>query len=459
MSIKDSETTRKVAAFVAETPASAIPAKVRERAVFTIADTFATTAAGVGEPSSVTLRGALLDWAAPGPSTVVGSSRRADPPTAALLNSASAHALDYDSISFAVSGFVGSATIAAIAALVEDGHVASGEDVVTAYCLGWEGAAAIARGVNPLHYAKGWHPTATLGRFAAALGACRLLGLDAEQTAMALGVAVAESSGVKTMIGNMLNAYHVGTGARVGVVAARLAAGGFVSNPSALEAEQGFFNLYNGRGNYDSEAVVTSLGQTWDLVNPGPIMKVYPCCGLIHSGLDAVISLVVENNLDVGDITDVEVLVHEYVPGVMHVDVPETGYGAKFSIGYCIAAGLRDRRCDLSSFASVDEGLVELGRIVRTSVHPDLHGGETFLGKEFTEVRIQTRQGLLVRRVERMANRGTGENFSPEDLSAKFADCLAYGGVTADPGVAWSRFADLDSAAPFAYWSMFEETT
>jgi len=443
------EVTRELARFVAQTPPGALPSRARANAVWTIADTFATAAAGASDPASETLRAALLPWAEPRLASVVGSDLRADPPSAALLNAAAAHALDYDSISFAVSGFVGSATIAALGALVESGVPATGREVVTAYCLGWEAAAAIARGVNPHHYAKGWHPTATLGRFAATLGCCRLLGLDAEATAMAIGLAVAESSGVKTMIGNMLNPYHVGTAARVGVVAARLAAEGFVANPEALEARQGFFNLYNGPGNYDAGRVLEGLGTRFDLVDPGPIVKVYPCCGLIHSGLDAVLDLRARHGISPAEVERVDVLVHEYVPGVMHVEVPETGYAAKFSIPYCIAAALRDGRCDLGTFATVDPGLVELGRKVRVLVHPELHGGDTFLAREFTEVRVTTPSGELSARVQRLANRGTGANLDPEDVAAKFADCLAHARLGLDATATWSRLAALDADAPF----------
>ena len=207
---------------------------------------------------------------------------------------------------------------------------------------GGKGAAGLARGINPLHYSKGWHPTSTMSGFASTLAGCRLLGLDARATAMAIGIAVSEASGVKTMIGNMINAWHVGTGARNGVIAAQLASNGFSAHPAALEADQGFLNLFNGVGNYDIDAIVSSLGVTWDLLEPGPIFKVYPCCGLVHSALDAVLTLRAENGIDASEVRSVEVLVHEFVPRVMHIDVPQSGYAAKFSIPYCVATGLAD---------------------------------------------------------------------------------------------------------------------
>lgn len=446
--------TAAIAHFVADTPADAIPAVVRQRATLTLIDTYGTTVAGFADDAPRVIRNSLLSWSAPGPSTVAGlPDRRTDPPAAALLNAAAAHTLDYDSISFAVSGFIGSATACALAALADAADTPTpGSDVLTAYCLGWEGAAALARGINPLHYSKGWHPTSTIGGFAATLASCRLLGLDADATAMAIGIAVSEASGVKTMIGNMVNAWHVGTGARNGVIAAQLASQGFGAHPTALEADQGFLNLFNGPDKYDVDAIVSSLGVKWDLADPGPIFKVYPCCGLIHSALDAVLALRAESGVDASEVRSAEILVHEFVPRVMHIDVPQSGYAAKFSIPYCVATGLVDGRVDLASFDTVRPEVLELGRRVKYGVHPDLQGGETFLGAEFTDVRLDTERGIFETRVERMTNRGTIPNLVVDDLEAKLTDCIRHGEMEVDPLMVWSRLESIDDDMAWTYW-------
>ncbi len=446
--------TRALAAFVADTPASAVPPEARSHALVTMADTLGTTAAGLRDPALAVLRAGLLPWAGAGQSRLAGSDGRADPPTAALLNAAAAHALDYDAISFAVSGFVGSASVSALAALVDAGAQVSGEEVVTAYCLGWEAAAAIGRGVNPHHYAKGWHPTSTLGRFAATAASCRLLGLSSEQTAMALSIAVAEASGVKTMIGNMLNPYHVGTAARNGLVAARLASVGFVGNAAALEADQGFLNLFNGRGEHAPDHIVGALGSRWDLVDPGPVVKVYPCCGLVHSTLDALLALREEYGLTADDVDEVSVRVHAYVPRVMHVDVPDSGYAAKFSIPYCCASAVIDGACGLATFDAVRPEVVEWGKRVSVTVADDLRDGSSFFGEEYSEVEVTVGGERLTKRVRRMENRGTGANLVDADILAKIQDCFRHGGVSGDPLVAWQRIMAADGPSPFGFWEL-----
>lgn len=441
-----------LSSFVADTPGSDIPAAVRGNAVDSIVDSYATLMAGYREPSSTTTRAGLLPGSGPGRSVVVGEpGRLVDPASAALFNAAAAHALDYDSISFAVSGFVGSATLFALAALADE-RPYDGADVVTAYCLGWEAAAGLARALLPEHYAIGWHPTATMSGYAAAFGASRLLGLDAERTLAAMSVVTSETSGIKIMIGNMLNGYHVGKAARNGVNAALLAQAGFVGHADPLEHVQGLLPLYSGPSGSRPDRTLETLGRQWDLADPGPVFKVYACCGLVHSGLDAVIGLCEEHDIDPGEVRGVDVLVHEYVPKVMQVDEPTTGYAAKFCIPYCVAAGLRDRRAGLAAFDDVDPELVELGRRVTVGVHPSLTGGETFFEKEFTEVRIHTTRGSFERRVHRLANRGTG-SLDRSALFEKFEECLSRADAAAlGPADDFERLLVTDATEGWTLW-------
>jgi 2-methylcitrate dehydratase PrpD len=443
-----------LAAFVAETPGRDVPAPVRAHAVETIVDSYATLMAGYREPTARRIRAGLFPRSGAGRSMVIGEpSRLVDPASAALFNGSAAHALDFDSISFAVSGFVGSATLFALAALADEGDY-SGADVLTAYCLGWEAAAALARAIVPEHYAIGWHPTATMSGYASAFAASRLLGLDAERTLAAMSVVTSETSGIKIMIGNMLNGYHVGKAARNGVNAALLARAGFVGHPNPIEHVQGMLALYAGPSGAYPERTTDTLGRLWDLVDPGPVFKIYACCGLVHSGLDAVIALCTENAITPDEVSKVDVLVHEYVPKVMQVDHPDTGYAAKFCIPYCIAAGLRDRRAGLAPFDAVDPELIELGRRVSVGVHPALTGRDTFFEKEFTDVRINTGRGTFERRVYRLTNRGSG-SIDRTVLFDKFAACLARADAASlAPAEDFDRLLRMESTEDWKLWQM-----
>ena len=79
----------------------------------------------------------------------------------------------------------------------------------------------------PTHYRRGWHITATCGIFGAAAACARLLGLDARQTAWALGHAATQSAGLVESLGSMSKSLGVGNAAKSGLAAALFAEGGF----------------------------------------------------------------------------------------------------------------------------------------------------------------------------------------------------------------------------------------
>lgn len=148
------------------------------------------------------------------------------------------------------------------------------------------------------------------------------------------------------------------------------------------------------------------------------------------------------------------VRVHEYVPRVMHVDVPDHSYAAKFSVPYCIAAALHDGRVDLATFDSLDASVLALARRVRYEVHPELRGEEMFMARESTELEIETDRGTFSKLVNRMQNRGTGAHLRPEDPRSKLADCLRHSETGLDGAAEWGRLHRIDSDAAWDLWAM-----
>lgn len=422
-------TTRDLAAFAAGLTLADVPDAAAANASLAVADSVGCVFAGLDTPAVRLLREvAGAEGGAPRAS-VIGTGARTAAGTAALLNGAAAHALDYDSISLAVSGFVASPTLFALLALAEiQPEPVSGARLLEAFIAGWEVESAIARGLGVLHYRKGWHATATLGHFGAAVAGAKLLDCDIAGIRRAMGIVASEASGLRTMIGRMTNPFHVGKAARNGVLAALLARAGFDAEPGVIEHPQGFAVAFNGDGAFDLDAMTRDLGARWDLVDPGLVIKVYPCCGLIHSAIDAALALRRDHAIRPDDVADVEVAVHAFVPPTMNIDRPASGYQAKFSTPYCLAAPLLDGEITLATFADArigDPGLRALMDKVRMVVHPDLHDAATFLEREFSEVTIALRDGTRrTRRVARIDNRGSrGNPVTPNALADKIRDC------------------------------------
>jgi len=153
----------------------------------------------------------------------------------------------------------------------------SGKDFILAFVKGFEVETKLAKVVNFYLYNKGFHPTSVLGIFGATAACCSLLNLTKEETAMALGLAVSMSSGVKANFGSMTKSLHIGECAKNGLSAALLAQSGFTSSLQAFEGKQGFFNVFNGEGNYDLSVFDDMSPSTLDIVETGPGIKLYPC--------------------------------------------------------------------------------------------------------------------------------------------------------------------------------------
>src|ERR1019366_2697130 len=72
----------------------------------------------------------------------------------------------------------------------------SGRAALEATVIGYEVVTAIARACHPDLRQRGFHPTGAVGVFGAAASSARMLGLTAEQTSNALGLAASGAAGL-----------------------------------------------------------------------------------------------------------------------------------------------------------------------------------------------------------------------------------------------------------------------
>ncbi len=294
-------------------------------------DTVGVTLAGMAEDGPRILLRTPGIAAAPGPSLIFASNTRTTALDAALVNGIASHALDYDDVAGALGGHP---SVPLIPPLIALGEMlgSSGRDIALAYVVGFETECRIARGVNFHHYDKGWHPTATLGIFGTVAAAARLLPLTPEQTAIALGLAASFASGLKANFGTMTKPMHVGHTARNGLLAALMAQQGFTANPGALEHRQGFLEVFNGAGTYDTARILADWYAPLECDGAEPGLKPFPCCGSTHASIDRMLDLAQRHDLRPEQIARIEVMPH--ARRLPHTDNPDprTPLAAKFSI-------------------------------------------------------------------------------------------------------------------------------
>ncbi|HSF20657.1 MAG TPA: MmgE/PrpD family protein, partial [Burkholderiales bacterium] len=319
-----------------------LPAEAVHWAKIGILDTVGVTLAGAREDCARIVDG-IAAHGATGPSLIFGGNRRTAPLEAALVNGTASHALDFDDMTNNLGGHPSAPILPALFALADETG-ASGRDFMAAYVAGFETECKIAMGVHFYHYTKGWHPTATLGVFGAAAACAKLLKLPDDRIATALSIAASLAAGIKANFGTMVKPLHVGHCTRNGMFAALLARDGFSAGDRVFEHKQGFFNVFNGEGNYDAGKILPAWAQPLDIVKPGIAIKQYPCCGSTHSALDAILKLAREHKPAADDIERVDVWTHTRRLEHTNRPEPKSDLDAKFSVQYCMARALLDRR-------------------------------------------------------------------------------------------------------------------
>src|SRR3954471_15599861 len=233
------ELTRGLAEQASAMTYDALPEEVRALTRQCVLDYYGVALAGAGDPLVAILLDELAEAGGAAQASVIGHQARLPALSAALVNGAIGHALDYDDVNLAMPGHPSVAILPALIALAE-ARQSSGREVIAAFVAGYETACRIGSALRPGHYNLGFHATGTLGAFGAAAACARLLGLDAEATARALGIAGTQAAGLKSQFGTMCKPFHAGKASQNGLLAARLAARGFSSRLDTVECEQGF---------------------------------------------------------------------------------------------------------------------------------------------------------------------------------------------------------------------------
>jgi len=422
--------TEEFARFIAEADLGKVPGEVRDKAVLALTDCLGCGLGGARAPAVATVLDFIREGGGAPQAGIIGNDLRTSLPDAALANGLIASALLYDDTSLAMHGHSTATLLPVLLALGEKLHK-SGRDLLDSYLIGFEVEAVIGLAVEPEHYERGWHATATIGALGAAASACRLMGLPTDKVRMALGIATSMAGGSRQNFGTMTQALHGGLPARNGLVAATLAARGFTADSNILESRMGFFAIF-GPDNRKVEAATAGLGREWALQRPVLAMKLYPCGFPLHRPIEGTIELAVEHDIDPDTVAEVRCDVHYLIPETVFHDNPQTGLEGKTSIAYCVARSLLDRRIGLAQFTDEkvqDPAARRLMEKVRVEVPPELsreavRGRVTAIAAPAT-VTITLRDGTELSKVVQYYRGDPNRPLTEADVADKFRDCAA----------------------------------
>jgi len=367
-----------------------LPADVVSIAKQCILDWFGVTLAGSTEPATAIVRDEVLDQGGHEQATLIGSGERVAMAQAALVNGTASHALDYDDVNWSMSGHPTVPLVPAILALAEHEH-RTGREVIEAFVAGYETECRAGSLVLPGHYAVGWHATATLGSLGAAVAVSHLLGLDSERSRHAVGIAATQAAGFKSMFGTMCKPFHAGKAASNGLLAARLAARGFVSNPEAIETAQGFAATQT--TTYHTEAIADWAADAFAVRDT--LFKYHAACYGTHSTIEGALRLR-EQGVKPSDVASIQLRVPPSALGMCNIPEPSTALEGKFSLRFTAALALATGNATEEAFTAtrvLEPELVALRDRVSVSGDEEMPGG--------TQVILTTTRGdTLVEQVD-----------------------------------------------------------
>jgi 2-methylcitrate dehydratase PrpD len=339
--------TADLAEWVASLKAGDISPVAMTWAKHALLDWFGVTLAGAREP----LVDMLAEEYSAGPQgtcTLVGRGAKASLHEAALINGAAGHALDYDDTHRRLHGHP-SVCVAPVSLALGEELNASGKDVLASFVAGVEVGCNLGEMSDEGHYEKGFHATGTMGTFGAAAAAAKLLGLDAEATARALGIAASQAAGLKCNFGTMTKPFHAAKAAANGLLAARLAARGFTANEAAIEAEQGFAATQVP----DFRAGALRPDPSRAFAVEEMLFKYHAACYLTHSSLEAIGQLRANHGITLDDVKTITLHIRPTHNTVCCIPVPESGLEVKFSIKHLAVMSLDG--IDTSALASYSD--------------------------------------------------------------------------------------------------------
>ena len=277
--------------------------------------------------------------------SVLGRTEKVDMASAALLNGITSHTFDFDDTHLKTIIHPAGPVASAVLALAE--HTgSSGRELIDALVLGIDVACRVGNAMYPDHYDRGWHITGSTGTLGAAAACARLLKLDVQKTAMALGIAASQPVGMREQFGTMTKPFHPGGAARAGLMSALLASQGYTASPKALEAPRGMMQTVSTKNDWNE--ITHELGQRFEISFNS--YKPFACGIVIHPSIDACAQLRGQG-VTPEQVERIELKVHSLVLELTGKKEPLDGLQAKFSVYHGCAAGLTFGRAAEEEFS------------------------------------------------------------------------------------------------------------
>jgi aconitate decarboxylase len=305
---------------------------------------------------------------------VWGTTQRADPTGAALVNGTSAQGFELDDCHDQSMSHYGAAVVPAVMAAAEAFGECDGKKMILATVIGYEVGTRVGNAVSPHVFNRGFHPCGLTGTFGAAAAIAKMFDLNVDQFVAALGLAGSQAAGLMaSQYGAMAKRFHSGKAAMNGILAAMSARAGLTGVRNVLEASYGgFCSAY--ATTYDLDLVTRGLGSDWEIRRNG--FKKYSSLASSQTSVDALRAIRSKHGVTGASVDRVLIETTKVVH--LHCGwpyVPAETITAQMNLPYTAAVTLLEGTAFVDQYVDEklrDPAILDLARRVEVVVDPEL---------------------------------------------------------------------------------------
>lgn len=390
-----------------------LPRSVVQRTKEIFLDTMGIMARGACAPSLSNLRKTLVHGDS-GSSTVLGTSFKAHPWMAALLNASLPTITQYDEGHRRSLGHPGIHIVPAAFAVGEDKRI-SGKDIITAISTGYEVSARIGLSVfpmNPLLHPHGHWPT-----IGAAVAVGRILSFTEKQFVdliNSMSTLTLFTWRRSTIAGATIHHLAPGLGASHAIIVALAIQGGLSGPPRGVEE----YFLPFSSPQPKPEILTEGLGKTYEILNN--YFKAYPACAHAHSSIEALEHILATRSISAEEIDRIEVRTY---PLASHLNErnPPNALAGMFSIPYCLGTilvrGTLTVDC-LATEAPMDPEILNAASRIEVVADDELH--PRYPEGRPSLVRVHLKNGAKYERSVDLPRGETIDSITTRELEEKF---------------------------------------
>ncbi len=399
-----------------------LPDKVLRWAKRAVIDWAAATAPGSVIQPATGLARAMAEDIGRGDARLFPSGTQATMRTAAVINAAASHTVEFDDI-FRDAIYHPSTPVVSTALATAEAENASGDEFLRAVITGYEISTRIALVMGRAHY-KYWHNTATNGSFGAVAAAASLLQLDRDGIANAIGLVGTMAAGLQQALrsDSHTKPMHGAHAADTGVLCARAAANGVTGTLDILDGEVGYGAAMS--EDCDWSIATAGLGEDYNITRM--TTKNHGCCGHAFAAIDAALALQETHGIAAADIRAISVGGYSATLDICSGRAHRTPFEGKFSLPYLVATAITHGTVRMDAFSDArlgDPGTAALAK--KVELHLDEEIDSTFPHRRSARMTIETNDGRVLDHFQR-DRRGDPElPLTDDEISAKYMELVA----------------------------------